>query len=264
MHKKLLFFITIAAFAWNGCDVIDKNDRITEIEGVVPAKKILLLDFTDQSCVNCLKAAEEIKNLIGIYKDTLIAVSIHASDRKFPLVTEEGNKYEEYFKIEVHPTGIIDGIFSSEKPQLWGGIVLKRFQTETSFDLNLFVSYEETKRELNVTSQIKSLQNHSRAKLLLWVIEDKINGLQLMPDGKYINDYEHNHVFRAAINDTFGEAFTIEENEEKDIINKAYVLNNQWETDNISIVGFVYNTSTDEVLSVTEVKLKPENNEINE
>jgi hypothetical protein len=255
IRKLILFVLIITPFVWSGCDVIDENNRTIEMGGIVPVKRILLLDFTDQDCINCLKAAEEIKNLLGIYKDTLVAVSIHASYRPFPLVTEDGNKYEEHFKVNVHPTGIIDGTFSSANPQQWGGIIMERFQTEALLDLNMAISYEEATRTIDIHSHIKGLKDCEDVRLLLWVIESKIINRQLMQDGKYNQEYEHNHVFRASINGTFGGVLSVKENEEKEIITDSYVLNDKWVTENVSIVGFVYDAKTDEVLDVTEIKL---------
>ncbi|MDR1610970.1 MAG: Omp28 family outer membrane lipoprotein [Candidatus Symbiothrix sp.] len=256
MKKKwILFFITIAALAYMGCDVIKEDDRILEMEKTIPLKRILILDFTDQGCVNCLRATEEIQSLQNIYKDTLIAVSIHASPRPFSLVTAEGNQYDEYFNIAGHPTGIVDGISSSSNPQLWGGYILERAKINPSLSLELSVSYEEETRELNTVSKIKGLAEHSGLKLLLWVVESKIIDRQLMLDGKYKLDYEHNHVFRAAINGVWGgDAFSIGENEEKTVEN-SYTLNEKWETENISIVSFVYDAQSNEVLGVAEIKI---------
>lgn len=76
-----------------------------------------------------------------------------------------------------------------------------------------------------------------------------------MLDGKYKLDYEHNHVFRAAINGTWGsDPFSIDENEEE-ILENSYILNEKWKPENISIVAFVYHAQSDEVLGVTEIKI---------
>jgi hypothetical protein len=254
-RREILFLMTIIALTCTGCDVIKEDDRILEVEKIIPLKRVLLLDFTDQGCINCLRATEEIQNLLDIYNDTLIAVSIHASPRSFSLVTDDGNEYDKHFKVTRHPTGIIDGVFSSSSPQLWGGFVWERYKLDPALNIELSVSLEKETRELKTISRITGLAEHSGLKLLLWVIENKIIDRQLMLDGKYKLDYEHNHVFRAAINGRWGgDAFSIHEYEEQTFEN-SYILNDHWHEENISIVGFVYNINSNEVLSVTEIKL---------
>jgi hypothetical protein len=44
-------------------------------------KVVLLEEFTGKGCTNCPKGSREIENLLTIFPDNLIAVSIHASHR---------------------------------------------------------------------------------------------------------------------------------------------------------------------------------------
>lgn len=77
-------------------------------------------------------------------------------------------------------------------------------------------------------------------KLQVWIVEDGIKAMQMMPDGSANQEYIHNHVFRAAVNGTWGEEVTVKEGEttSKDY---SYVLPETWNADNISVVAFVYN-----------------------
>jgi hypothetical protein len=255
MKKICLFLILIPALVGSGCDVISENDRIIEMDEVIPLKKVLLLDFTDQDCVNCLRATEETKRLQADYGQDLVVVSIHASlYRKFPLVTDEGNEYEKQFEIDKvgHPTGIIDGTSKSSNPQEWGALVMNRFNVASSLNLALSLNYNADNREVEVVSNITGLKAFSNVKLLLWVIENNIIDWQKMLDNSRNPDYVHNHVLRAAINGTWGEAFLMEEKKE---IKNSYLINEKWKPEDISIVGFVYDASSNEVLDVAEVSL---------
>ena len=73
----------------------------------------------------------------------------------------------------------------------------------------------------------------------MWLIEDGIVALQMMPDGSSNDDYVHNHVFRAAVNGTWGEDVTVKEGE---ATNKqyTYTLPENWNAENVSVVAFVY------------------------
>jgi hypothetical protein len=77
-------------------------------------------------------------------------------------------------------------------------------------------------------------------KLQVWILEDQITAMQLMPDGTADADYVHNHVLRAAVNGTWGEDFTIREGEKKEQI-LTETFEGSWDSHNLSVVAFVYN-----------------------
>jgi hypothetical protein len=254
MKKISLFLIVISAFIAGGCDVISESDRIIEMDEVIPLKKVLLLDFTDQACPNCPKASVAIANLKTSYGDAVIPVTIHASSRNLPLVTKDGNTYDEYFgtKQTGHPAGVIDGTLSPNYDQ-WGGNVLTRFNVQPSLTIDLSSDYNSGSREVTIVSKLKGFREIPHAKLLLWIIENNIIDQQLV-DNTVIKDYEHHSVFRAAVNTTWGENLSLSANEEKKS-EHSYTLNENWKPENSSIVGFVYNADTDEVFDVNEISL---------
>jgi hypothetical protein len=51
----------------------------------------------------------------------------------------------------------------------------------------------------------------------------------------------HNHVFRDAINGTWGEDVTLTLGEQKVIEHKDFTLDVAWKPENLSVVAFVYN-----------------------
>jgi hypothetical protein len=77
-------------------------------------------------------------------------------------------------------------------------------------------------------------------KLQVWIVEDQITAMQLMPDGKANANYLHNHVLRAAVNGLWGDAFTIDEGEWKTQV-MSLVVEDAWNPENLSVVAFVYN-----------------------
>jgi hypothetical protein len=254
MKKFILFFISLPVFVFSGCDVIDETDRITEMEEVIPLKKVLLLDFTDQACPNCPKAGFEVANLEESYGEAFIPVTIHASSRNLPLVTKDGNAYDIHFGTREtgHPSGIIDGGLFPDYYS-WGGAVMNRFNVLPSLNIELSVVYREESREVKLTSQLKGLRDITQAKLLLWVVENNIIDKQLV-DNTTVNDYEHHHIFRASINSTWGEEISLAMDEEK-TLEHTCVLDNNWKPENISIVGFVYDAASDEVFDVAKIHL---------
>ncbi|MDR1919648.1 MAG: Omp28 family outer membrane lipoprotein [Tannerellaceae bacterium] len=256
MKKKnaILCLLIISCWGFKGCDLIPEDQRRILMDEVIPLKRVLLADFTDQDCINCPNAAIEIKKLKALYGDALTVVSIHASTRNRPLVTEEGNTYDAHFKTNEtgHPAGVIDGSHISINYDQWGGLILQQFNTESWISLHLSTDYKAGNREVNISAQIKGKKRASQLNLLLWAVESKVVSWQKMPDNTTEAAYEHMHVFRSALNGIWGETFSMEAEEEKEIKN-TYILDEKWKAEQVSIVGFVFDPHTDEVFDVSEV-----------
>ncbi|MDR2927126.1 MAG: Omp28 family outer membrane lipoprotein [Cytophagaceae bacterium] len=244
--KKLLYTLGIAIIVLStaGCDVIDTPDRLKDVEKVPANKNILLFDFTDQTCVNCPDAAAKIEELKAVYGDTLIAVSIHAYAFQLPihtLLTDKGSEYELKFnKQRAHPMGSIDGKASMQFSD-WKTGIRPRLAVKSPVGVELSCDYNSATGEVAVTSVVTGYENTSDLKFLLWIVESDIVAKQITKQGVDEN-YVHNHVFRDAINDTWGEDFAVEKNKtwEKEY---RYSLNKEWKPENISIIGFVYSNS---------------------
>jgi hypothetical protein len=258
MKQTLLFILLLALCCSAGCDKTNEEDRIIGTEEPAPSKAVLLLDFADQLCSFCPRASQEADILHTRYDTNLVVVTIHAYPTNLkilPLVTEEGNAYDTHFKVSQigHPVGIIDGKFSPEY-QDWDGVILERFRVPSSFDIDISAAYNPADREVHITSRIKGIKEIAKAKLLLWIVEDNIIDRQLLPYGITDEKYLHRHIFRASVNTTWGEEISIGLNEEKQW-EHHYTLPEDWKAENISIVGFVYNTYFDEVFDVVETHL---------
>ena len=93
-------------------------------------------------------------------------------------------------------------------------------------------------------------------KLQVWVLEDGIKAVQKMPEGPANQEYIHNHVFRTAVNGTWGEDFTVKEGE-FEFRTMTQALQPNWNPDQLSIVAFVYNESgVQQAVKVKVVKLE--------
>ncbi|MGC3979254.1 MAG: Omp28 family outer membrane lipoprotein [Paludibacteraceae bacterium] len=251
--------LLICVFAcYMPCDIIPEGERIIEMDEVIPQKKVLLMDFTDQDCINCLQAASEVEKIRGSYSENIIPVSVHASLRRFPLRTTEGNEYQKHYLGDEpvpHPNGVIDGVSKTTNFSLWGGLILERFNKASSLEMEVFSTFSESDSLLHVSSHFKGLRDIDGAKLLLWIIEDKVINFQLVSEGKYNYEFEHPHVFRSSINGTWGEDFSIA-NEQEKTLEHTYKLKSGWNVSNISVIAFIYSSTTDEVFDVIESPFK--------
>ncbi len=253
------FAICAAALSLMACSNIDEDDRFIEVEPVEVAKRVLIEDFTGQRCVNCPNASEMIESLQEQYgAENIIAVGIHsgpfsktASGRPLSLWTETGDYYFNSWNIDAQPTGVIDRKTVSSTYQSWGTIVRDALQASAPLTLGATTSYDEATRTVTINVNAKGVLDVT-GKLQLWLIEDNITDMQAMPDGSINNNYVHNHVFRTAVNGQAGEDFSIAWDEEK-TVTSTYVLNEDWNAENMSVVAFVYIYNNSGVQQVVKV-----------
>ena len=187
-----------------GCDRISEDERLI-YEKPEPAQRVVLLeDFTGQRCTNCPKATEVIAQLQETYGDALVAVGIHGGPLAF--------------------AGNAKVIGLKTKPLRLGGNALVEGDAIT-----IHVYAEGTDGTVV-------------GKLQVWLLEDGIQTLQLMPDGSANQTYIHNHVFRTAVNGLWGDDFSVGEGERTE---RTFTqdLEPAWNKGQLSVVAFVYNDS---------------------
>ena len=91
-----------------------------------------------------------------------------------------------------------------------------------------------------------------KGKLQLWITESSIKSFQV-DNGKYLTDYEHNHVYRASVNGLWGEDLSLNNSEER-VLSHSYTPRDIWVKSNLAVVAFVY-TDADGVLQAAECKV---------
>ena len=243
----------------SSCDEVDEADRYTYVKPAAVGRNVLIEDFTGQRCVNCPNATLEIEKLQALYGDTVIGVGIHSgpfakSTRGTPyaLYTETGDEYFNYWKVESQPKGVIDRRGTSDYTS-WATIVRDELSKVAPVSLDLTSTYDAATRKAHFTVAAMGVDGNSTGKLQLWLIEDGIVAFQYMPDGSTNREYTHNHVFRTAVNGTWGTDFSIAEGEQK-VVEFDYTLeSDEWVPENMAVVAFVYNNNG--VLQVTKKAL---------
>jgi thiol-disulfide isomerase/thioredoxin len=253
MKKTIVLCFSMAILMLSGCDDVKNDEREKPKETSTILKPVLLLDFADQNCPYCPRASEEAATLKKRYGDSLVVVTIHAYPSNLPLVTEAGNEYDRHFEVQKigHPVGIIDGIFTPEYYD-WEGTIIKRIDIAPSVHISLQATYNNDSRVVSLVSRLKGLRKIENTKLLLWVVENNIIDFQKLLNGSVDSQYQHQHILRKTINGTWGEAISLEANEEKTVKNE-FTLDEKWKPADISVVAFVYDVATDDVLDVAEV-----------
>ena len=252
--KNIFLGVATAAMAMAAasCSNIDEGDRLIYVKPAEVGRAVLIEDLTGQRCINCPTGTDIINGIIQTYgEDNVIAVGIHSgplgftgNSKRVGLMTDTGDEYYTYWANGTN-LGQPSAIFNRKKGPSdnlnnWAAEVGLIISEKANLSIVITNAYDAKKRELTTKVGAFGVNGTVNGKLQVWIVEDGIKAMQMMPDGSANQEYIHNHVFRAAVNGTWGEEVTVKEGEttSKDY---SYVLPETWNADNISVVAFVYN-----------------------
>lgn len=252
--KNLFLGVATAAMAMAAasCSNIDEGDRLIYVKPAEVGRAILIEDFTGQRCINCPTGTEIINGIVDTYgEDNVIAVGIHSGPLGFAgnsktvgLMTDTGNEYYTRWDKENkmgQPWVIFNRKTSPDSHyNNWAAMVSTIISEKANLSVKIANAYDAATRTLTTTVGADGVNGTVNGKLQVWIVEDGVKALQMMPDGKSNKEYIHNHVFRAAVNGTWGEDVTVKEGETA-TKQYQYVLPEAWNADNIAVVAFVYN-----------------------
>ena len=252
--QNILYSAAMAAMAiaLGSCSNIDEDERLIEVEKPQANRDVLIEDFTGQWCPNCTNAADEIESLMETYgSDAVIPVAIHSGPQGFQggtpempgLMTDLGNEYYNSQAIEYQPQGVIDR-GGKQLYTAWAATVRNELQKTALLSIKIDNDYSETTRKLTIQTTLESVKGIDgvNGKLQLWLVEDGITSVQIMPDGSYNFAYLHNHVFRDAVNGKWGEDVSMTEGAPAEV-SHTYAIPEGWNANKVSVVAFVYNDS---------------------
>lgn len=252
--KNLFLGVATAAMAMAAasCSNIDEGDRLIYVKPAEVGRAVLIEDLTGQRCINCPDGTNIINGIIQTYgEDNVIAVGIHSGPLGFKgnakrvgLMTDTGDEYYKYWANGTN-LGQPSAVFNRKKGPSdnfnnWAAEVGLIISEKANLSIDIANAYDAKKRELTTKVGAFGVNGTVSGKLQVWIVEDGVKAMQMMPDGSANQDYVHNHVFRAAVNGTWGEEVTVKEGEttSKDY---SYVLPETWNAEKISVVAFVYN-----------------------
>lgn len=253
--------VGLLAMTFAACDTVDKDDRYIYVppvdvtppdstgEGDTPVRvlrNVLIEDYTGQLCVNCPNAVGVIEQIDEAYPGRVVTVGIHGGSLSLSsslsplgLANETSNEYYVSMGSPAQPSGRINRTGGVEMIDKWIARVNGVIADEASVKLTLSSAYDVATGKVSVKVEALGLSAVS-GKLQVWLTEDGIVAPQRLPDGSTDVAYTHNHVFRAAVNGTWGENFTIVQGEEQTVKCET-VLDANWKVENMTVVAFVYN-----------------------
>lgn len=227
-----------------GCDNIEADERLIYQKPEAAQRVVLLEDFTGQRCVNCPKATEMIEQLQQQYGDNIIAVGIHGGPLGFKgsatltgLATDVGDEYYNHWKLEYQPVGLVNRHGAVNYTD-WTTMVKEELVKPAPVSLQVRSYLEGNVASIYVKA--KATDGNINGKMQVWLVEDSITAMQLMPDGKANAEYIHNHVLRTPVNGTWGQDFNINEGYTCEF-GMTQAIDPSWNLQHLSIVAFAWN-----------------------
>ena len=281
MIKNRIYILIISLFIFSACDKIEGPyidlggseptvDDFPELDYASVYRKILIEEYTGHRCTNCPTGHEKLSELSSLLRDTLVPICIHAGTLAEPrqaglftydFRTTEGNTFYQDFNIGGIPAAVVNRTkFSSDKWKLdvnqWHGVLES---TDRTVYAGIQMKTEKiSEHVLKIGTKTTMLEEYSSPlHLSLFVVEDHI--IKPQSNGSQnIEDYQHNHVFRGALNGAYGSPLSLDGVISKD---SAYLLSynldfasKDWKIENTSIVAILHNPATKEVLQVEAIK----------
>ena len=266
MKQYFYSILLLTALLFVACDEVPNNERLTYVEPPEVGRAVLIEDFTGQYCVNCPRATEEIERLVEQYGDSVvIAVAIHSGPFSkqngvpSPLYTEVGDMYFSHWGLSGQPIGLVDRLFNSTPLSFteWSaGVYYELTESPISKPpVSFFTStvYDQGSRQASIDVQTIGLDSaRVSGKLQVWLVEDSIDSFQLMPKNITDEHYNHMHVFRASVNDTWGDDVSVAHGE---VARNCYsfTIDPAWIPAHCSFVVFLYDENG--VRQVSKYKL---------
>jgi hypothetical protein len=242
-------------------------------------RNVLVEDYTGHQCGNCPEAAVEIDNLTQTYGSQIISVAIHSGSfaetetntGKYGTdqTTPHGDELVSDFGVSYFPSGAVSRINSGS------GIISPYSQWETKVQsiindspiasIQIKTEYNTTNNQACIFVESEALQTLTNDyNLTIIVVEDNIvdwqknyGGNPNYPTGD-VSNYVHNHVLRDHVTGTYGEL--VLENGflvgDKNTASYSYILNSGWNYQEISLIAYLYNVSTKEIIQVAKHHLE--------
>ena len=283
MKKSAIIIASLAViFAMASCDklkepyIIESNVTPSDTIPLVASDTanfdgkivVLLEDYTGVKCNNCPEAGALALQLQEQNEGHLVVLGVHPKSALqnpaggFPdFRTDDGNEWNNYFNIAAYPNGLVNrtgGVLGSAQ---WTSAVNNIIGNDAPVRLIVKTEFDDATRELKVSIHSKFLINveSNDVRLTTCMMEDKIVGKQVTPNGVDEN-YVHRHVFRGtADNQTWGRVLSSAESISEGsnfITNMKFTLSDDYNADEFYIVAFISDNNTKEVLMATETKIK--------
>jgi len=270
---KILALLFLSALIIPSCDIV-KEPYLVPVKGGNGGntgdniRKVLLEDYTGQKCPNCPAAAEVAHSLKTIYGDQLVILTVHAGFYATPdasgeftadFRTPEGTELNTFFEFPAYPMGMIDRTdYSGSRILLkdsWEAAVEIQAALDPQASITITNTYSAGTRQLDCKLESEFLlAMEGTFNICAFITESDIISPQQTAQAIDMT-YVHNHVLRGSMNGTWGDMV----GEDGQAVigttltnNYSYIIPEGWNTANCTVVAFIYNTATNEVVQAEE------------
>jgi hypothetical protein len=245
--------------------------------GSTVTRNVLLEEFTGHRCSTCPAAHLVAKQLVDLYGDRMVVVGIHATSTFAAPVnppnangsystdfrTPAGDTYTTAFGVSFLPTGVV-----SRKPfnssltlsqGTWGSAISALIDQPALFDLWVEdLVHNAANNTVSATVKVALLRPvETDHKLTVYLLEDRVvdwqlNGQASPPD---VPDYEHRHVLRRTLTDTWGLPAVAGGSMPGDTLSFSFngiPMDPSWNPSECSLVAFLHEGVSNEVMQVME------------
>lgn len=266
-----LYLLIVLVFSLAACE-----ENAPDIPPLGPQevgeRRILIEEFTGVRCPNCPDGSAEIENLVALYGDALVPISIHSSgnfaiplpDSKYDFRTETGDQLLDFLgQPRGYPAAVVNRTLPEGEPSLqqgqaaWAGLIERAVAEEPIVAINLSIDFDEAVRELSVTARVVPSQTIDESlRLSVMLVEDHVVDPQITQDG-IIDEYDHRHVFRAMLTNTEGNPLGDSFSAGKTVpFDESFSLPDAWVAANCEVVAFVHKVGENkDILQVTTAHL---------
>lgn len=241
-------------------------------------RRAYLEDFTGHQCGNCPRAAETALSLHNQYGNKLVTVAIHAgffarftssaSKYFYNFKTAQGDELDQYFGNS--DAGLPNGLISRKKVNNnyilskddWISHVDALTKETAKIKIKIKNEFVNDSRNVKSTIYIKNMvELQGNYKMAVYIAEDSIINWQKdysLPSGQQdIENYAHRHVFRGAINNTWGEDLFNNTTIANTFTKKEYsfTLDANFQAKKCYVVVIVYQAESLEIIQANETKI---------
>lgn len=285
-HKFLFPAIFISALLlFSACDKLEnpvlKTNAYLESEygpapsfpiANTPHRNVFFIEFTGHLCGYCPPATAALKTWDEEQGENLVVLAVHAGTLAEPGAepfqtdyrTESGDQIWSHISGGFNPGGLADKFPIRTGEELlgwnsWQSKIQQAATVSTPAVLQLNAEYIAENKHLNVHANTQFLSAASGDySVLIYLVESKI----ISPQEDYdqtpteIPDYEHNHVLRAPISQTFGDAVVSNPEAGANITKSyTYTVRNNWVMSNCTVIAALVDNATGNVVNAAEVEL---------
>ena len=270
--RVLYLIIAVAGVLVISCDKVEAPYAVEkEITVDTNKRKVLVEDYTGMKCVNCPGATAGAEALVELYKGQVVLMTVHAGYFSEPDASghyttdyrvQQGVDWFDDFSLISNPMGMINRTPYNGKQAIgagsWAEVVSNVVQENEVATIRIETEYTPSKlNHITATIETKFTEKLPGAySLTVCILEDSIIGWQKnndplvgpVPD---IENYVFNDMLRAVLNGTYGEQLTASV-DTLDVYSKTYLytLNDAWIAEHLSLVAFVFDETTKEIIQV--------------